>query len=69
LSKATAEEVRRHDLQVFAICPGSVDTEMLAKSMPEARPQMTPQAVASVIVYLATEAPAAMTGSAIDVFG
>ncbi|MFQ5790498.1 MAG: SDR family NAD(P)-dependent oxidoreductase [Acidobacteriota bacterium] len=68
-SKATAEEARRHQIQVFAVCPGSVDTAMLKKGMPGAKPQMTPQKVASLLVYLATEAPAAMTGAAIDVFG
>ena len=69
LTKATAEEVRRHQVQVFAVCPGSVDTEMLQKGLPGAQPQMTPEAVASAIVYLATEAPDAMTGGVIDMFG
>ena len=32
-------------------------------------PQMEPEQVASVILYLTTEAPDAMTGAAIDVFG
>lgn len=69
LTKATAEEVRRHQVQVFAVCPGSVDTEMLQKGLPGAQPQMPPEAVASAIVYLATEAPDAMTGGVIDMFG
>ena len=69
LTKATAEEVRLHQVQVFAVCPGSVDTEMLQKGLPGAQPQMTPEAVASAIVYLATEAPDAMTGGVIDMFG
>jgi 3-oxoacyl-[acyl-carrier protein] reductase len=67
--KATAEEAREHDVHVFSICPGSVDTEMLRRGLPGARPQMTPEDVASLILYLSTEAPAAMTGSAIDMFG
>jgi NAD(P)-dependent dehydrogenase (short-subunit alcohol dehydrogenase family) len=69
LSKATAEEVREHNVQVMAVCPGSVATEMLARGLPGAEPQMEPQAIAAVLVYLAIEAPAAMTGAAIDVFG
>lgn len=69
LAKATAEEVRRHGVQVFSVCPGSVNTEMLRKGLPGARPQMEPETVASVIVYLATEAPDAMTGAIVDVFG
>ena len=42
---------------------------MLKKGLPGAEPQMRPEDVASTIVYLATEAPNAMTGSAVDMFG
>lgn len=69
LTKATAEEVRNHGVQVFAVCPGSVNTEMLQKGLPGAKPAMEPRDVSDVIVYLATRAPAAMTGAAVDVFG
>jgi 3-oxoacyl-[acyl-carrier protein] reductase len=67
--KAAAEEAREHDVHVFSVCPGSVDTEMLRQGLPGAEPQMTPDDVAGLILYLATEAPAAMTGTAIDLFG
>ena len=30
---------------------------------------MSPEAVATLLLYLATDAPAAMTGSAIELFG
>ena len=69
LTKAIAEEVREHNIQAFAICPGSVDTEMLGRGLPGAKPQMGPEEVASAIVHLATEVPGAMTGAAIDMFG
>jgi 3-oxoacyl-[acyl-carrier protein] reductase len=69
LSKTTAEEVRDHGVHVFAVCPGSVDTEMLSVGRPGAEPDMSPEDVMNVIVYLAIYAPRAMTGSAIDVFG
>jgi 3-oxoacyl-[acyl-carrier protein] reductase len=68
-SKATAEETREHDVQVFSICPGSVDTEMLQKGLPGAKPQMSAEEVAALIIYLATDAPAAMTGAIIDMYG
>jgi hypothetical protein len=42
---------------------------MLQLGIPGATPDMEPEDVASVIVYLGTEAPDAMTGAAIDVFG
>jgi 3-oxoacyl-[acyl-carrier protein] reductase len=68
-AKALAEEVRGHGIQVMSVCPGSVATEMLEKGLPGAKPQMTPEAIAGTLLYLATRAPSAMTGAAIDVFG
>jgi NAD(P)-dependent dehydrogenase (short-subunit alcohol dehydrogenase family) len=68
-TKAAAEELKPHGVQVFSLCPGSVNTEMLRKGLPGATPDMEPEDVAGVIVYLATEAPDAMTGASVDVFG
>jgi 3-oxoacyl-[acyl-carrier protein] reductase len=67
LTRALAEETRDRGLQVNAICPGSVDTDMLKGSGYE--PQMSPDEVAGVALYLAAQAPAALTGACIDVFG
>jgi len=69
LTRALAEELRGDAIQVNAVCPGSVDTDMLRAGLPGAEPDMSPQDVAGVVVYLATDAPAALTGSCIDVFG
>ncbi|HEY3353735.1 MAG TPA: SDR family oxidoreductase [Polyangia bacterium] len=69
LTRALAEEVRGDGLQVNAVCPGSVDTAMLAQGMPGATPRMTPAEVARVVLFLAAEAPAALTGACVDVFG
>jgi 3-oxoacyl-[acyl-carrier protein] reductase len=66
-TRALAEETRDIGIQVNAICPGSVDTEMLAGSgFP---PRMAPLDIANVALYLAQSAPPALTGSCIDVFG
>ena len=66
-TRALAEETRSVNIQVNAICPGSVDTEMLQGSgFP---PLMSPADVAGVALYLAAQAPAALTGSCVDVFG
>jgi 3-oxoacyl-[acyl-carrier protein] reductase len=66
-TRALAEETRACNIQVNAICPGSVDTEMLAGSgFP---PQMAPADIANVALYLAEYAPPALTGSCVDVFG
>jgi len=65
--KSLAEELRGSPLVSVAVLPGSVDTAMLAGSgFP---PAMTPSDVAGTIVYLALDAPAAMNGSAVEVFG
>jgi len=68
-TRALAEEVRADGLAVNAICPGSVDTEMLRVGMPGAKPAMTPDDVAQAALFLASDAPVAMTGSCVDVFG
>jgi 3-oxoacyl-[acyl-carrier protein] reductase len=68
-TRALAEEVRPHGIAVNAVCPGSVDTDMLKIGMPGAAPAMSPQDVAGVVLYLAAQAPLALTGSCVDVFG
>ena len=67
LTRALAEELRDEGIQVNAICPGSVDTDMLAGSGYE--PAMSAEEIARVAVFLATDAPPALTGACLDVFG
>jgi NAD(P)-dependent dehydrogenase (short-subunit alcohol dehydrogenase family) len=69
LTRALAEELRTAKVSVNAICPGSVDTAMLREGMPGARADMTPDDIARTVLFLAHEAPSALTGSCIDVFG
>ena len=69
LTRALAEETRDDGLQVNAICPGSVDTDMLKVGMPGAEPKMSTDEIARVALFLAADAPAALTGSCVDVFG
>jgi 3-oxoacyl-[acyl-carrier protein] reductase len=66
-SKSLAEELRGTGLQSVAILPGSVDTDMLAGS--GFTPQMSPDDVAAMIVHAALDAPDALTGSAVEMFG
>jgi len=68
-TRALAEELRAAKVSVNAICPGSVDTAMLREGLPDARPDMTPDEIARTAVWLAVDAPDALTGSCIDVFG
>jgi 3-oxoacyl-[acyl-carrier protein] reductase len=66
-TKSLAEELRGTGLQAMCVLPGSVDTRMLEGS--GYAPQMTPDDVAGTVVYDALDAPDAMNGSAIEVFG
>jgi NAD(P)-dependent dehydrogenase (short-subunit alcohol dehydrogenase family) len=67
LTRALAEETRDVAIQVNAICPGSVDTDMLAGSDFPAR--MSSGDIANLALYLAAYAPPAITGACLDVFG
>jgi 3-oxoacyl-[acyl-carrier protein] reductase len=69
LTRALAEELRESGIAVNAICPGSVDTDMLKIGMPGGTARMTPEEVARVAVFLAADSPPALTGACIDVFG
>jgi 3-oxoacyl-[acyl-carrier protein] reductase len=65
--KALAEELRGKGLQAMCVMPGSVDTDMLRGSGFE--PAMQPEDVARTVTFLALDAPAAMNGSCVEVFG
>ena len=66
-AKSLAEELRGTGLASIALLPGSVDTEMLVGS--GFAPQMTADDVAAMIVHAGLDAPDALTGSAIEMFG
>jgi len=67
LTKCLAEELRPHGVQCIAVSPGSVDTAMLKKTPFAA--VMAPDEVAKVIAWCAGDAPDAMTGANVEVFG
>ncbi len=69
LTRALAEELRAAKVSVNAICPGSVDTAMLREGIPGARPDMSPDDIARSVLFLAADAPDALTGTCIDIFG
>jgi len=66
-TKSLAEELRGTGLCTMSILPGSVDTAMLQGS--GFSPQMTADDVARAVVFAALDAPPAMNGSSIDLFG
>lgn len=65
--KSLAEELRSTGLQAMCVLPGSVDTDMLKGS--GFAPAMPPEDVARTVTFLALDAPEAMNGSAVEVFG
>lgn len=65
--KALAEELRGTPLAAMSVMPGSVDTAMLEGSGFD--PAMSPDDVANTILYAALDAPHAMNGSALEIFG
>jgi NAD(P)-dependent dehydrogenase (short-subunit alcohol dehydrogenase family) len=65
--KSLAEELRGSGVQAVVVNPGSVDTDMLHGSGFE--PQMSPEDVAKVVAFAALDAPDAMNGSAVEMFG
>jgi 3-oxoacyl-[acyl-carrier protein] reductase len=67
LVKSLAEEGREAGIFCAIVLPSGVDTDMIRKTPFE--PQMAPDDVARVVRFLAAEAPFAMTGSAVEVFG
>jgi NAD(P)-dependent dehydrogenase (short-subunit alcohol dehydrogenase family) len=67
LVKSLAEEGREQGVFCALVLPGSVDTEMLKQTPFE--PEIQPREVAQVVRFLAADAPFAMTGSAVEVFG
>jgi 3-oxoacyl-[acyl-carrier protein] reductase len=66
-TKSLAEELRGTGLQALSVLPGSVDTAMLVGS--GFAPEMTPAEVAGTIVWAALDAPDAMNGSSVEMFG
>jgi NAD(P)-dependent dehydrogenase (short-subunit alcohol dehydrogenase family) len=66
-TKSLAEELRGTGVATMCVMPGSVGTSMLEGSgFP---PQMTAEEVAGLVTYAALDAPLAMNGSAIEMFG
>ena len=68
-TRSCAEELRPAGISVFAVCPGSVDTESYRALIPGAKARSSPEEAARVIAWLASEAPPAMTGAILDLPG
>ena len=70
-TECLAAEVKEHGIDVNAICPGAVATDMMSEITNGNVPSyaMPPEDIAAVVVFLASDESKAITGTAIDAFG
>ncbi len=69
LTKAAAEALRPHDIRVNAIAPGAIEPDSPTAQGAGPRVRVTQGDVASLAVYLASDAARTITGSTIELFG
>jgi 3-oxoacyl-[acyl-carrier protein] reductase len=79
LTKTLAKELASRNIQVNAVAPGFVDTEMTEKLTPAQREALLniipmkrtakPEEIASVVVFLASSAASYITGQVLCVDG
>jgi len=71
LTETMAAELREKNINVNCVLPTIIDTPENRKAMPEADPRrwVAPQALADVIVFLASDAARAVHGAALPVAG
>ncbi len=71
LTESMAAELKSSGINVNCVVPGTMDTPENREAMPKARVEkwVSPDQVASVILFLASDAAAAIHGAAIPVYG
>ncbi len=71
LTQSLSEELKRNGVNVNAVLPSIIDTPANRKAMPRSDPAawVAPGELANVIVFLASDAAAAVHGAAIPVYG
>lgn len=71
MTECVAAEVKQFRIDVNAICPGAVETDMMREITHGQVPanMMNPDDIAAVAVFLASDESKAITGTGIDAFG
>ena len=71
LTESMAAELKRDGINVNCVLPGTIDTPQNRQAMPNADHSrwVKPEAIADVILFLASDASHAVHGAAIPVYG
>jgi len=68
LSEILAVEGRPHHIRVIAVSPGAVDTEMLRAAAPHLTPDMTPDELARILLFLVGPDARPLSGTNLEIF-
>jgi NAD(P)-dependent dehydrogenase (short-subunit alcohol dehydrogenase family) len=68
LSEILAVEGRPHHIRVLAVSPGAVDTAMLREAAPKLKPGMTPDDLAHILLFLASDEARHLSGVNLPIF-
>jgi NAD(P)-dependent dehydrogenase (short-subunit alcohol dehydrogenase family) len=68
LSEILAIEGRPHHIRVVAVSPGAVDTEMLRAAAPHLTPDMTPDELANILLFLVGPDARPLTGTNLHIY-
>jgi NAD(P)-dependent dehydrogenase (short-subunit alcohol dehydrogenase family) len=68
LSEILAVEGQPYNIRVLAVSPGAVDTDMLRQAAPDLKPGMTPDDLAKILYFLASDDAHNLSGVNIPIF-
>jgi NAD(P)-dependent dehydrogenase (short-subunit alcohol dehydrogenase family) len=68
LTEILAVEGKPHNIRVCAVSPGAVDTEMLRQAAPHLKAGMTPDDMAELLLFLASDSGRMLSGTNLEIF-